>query len=94
MFVSTSGFTRSDARALFERIVNNFPPERARPIWDRWARYEYQFGSLEAAQLLDKRVAEIYPNGASLPHISHLTCPLTLPFLAFCGRRLSREART
>ncbi|KAF7794503.1 hypothetical protein EIP86_005637 [Pleurotus ostreatoroseus] len=56
----------SNARALFERAVNNFTPDRARPIWERWARYEYQFGSLEAAQLLDKRIAESYPNDSSI----------------------------
>ncbi|KAI0092880.1 Suf-domain-containing protein [Irpex rosettiformis] len=52
----------SNSRALFERVVNIFPADRARPIWDRWARYEYQFGSLEAAQSLEKRISEIYPN--------------------------------
>ncbi|KAI0689097.1 hypothetical protein BC835DRAFT_1549432 [Cytidiella melzeri] len=51
----------SNARALFERVVNVFPADRARPIWDRWARYEYQFGSLEASQALEKRIAEVYP---------------------------------
>ena len=56
----------TDARALFERIVASFSPERARPIWERWARYEYQFGSFEAAQLLDKRMAEAYPSGMPL----------------------------
>ncbi|KAI0337339.1 Suf-domain-containing protein [Trametopsis cervina] len=52
----------SNARALFERVVNVFSAERARPLWDRWSRYEYQFGSLEAAQALEKRIAEVYPN--------------------------------
>lgn len=51
----------ANARALFERAVNNFPPEKARPIWDRWARYEYQYGTLEACHLLEKRMAEVYP---------------------------------
>ena len=58
-----TGFLPVDARALFERVVNIFPADRARPIWDRWARYEYQFGSLEASQALEKRIAEVYPNG-------------------------------
>lgn len=40
-----------------------FPPERSRPIWERWARYEYQFGNLQAAQNLEKRMAEAFPNG-------------------------------
>ncbi|KAH8105429.1 hypothetical protein BXZ70DRAFT_920835 [Cristinia sonorae] len=52
----------SNARALFERVVTTFPPERARPLWERWARYEYQFGNLQAAQNLEKRLAEVYPN--------------------------------
>lgn len=53
-----------DARALFERAVNNFPPEKARPVWDRWTRYEYQYGTLEACHLLEKRIGEVYPQGA------------------------------
>ncbi|GJE94378.1 HAT and Suf domain-containing protein [Phanerochaete sordida] len=51
----------ANARALFERAVNNFPAEKARSIWDRWARYEYQYGTLEACHLLEKRMAEVYP---------------------------------
>jgi cleavage stimulation factor subunit 3 len=54
-----------DARALFERVIPTFPPERARPLWERWARYEYQYGDLEAAQKLEKRIAEVYPSGMS-----------------------------
>ncbi|KAI6040984.1 hypothetical protein EDC04DRAFT_2989123 [Pisolithus marmoratus] len=51
----------NNARALFERVITAFSPERARPLWERWARYEYQFGDLEAAQKLEKRIAEVYP---------------------------------
>ncbi|KAH7881852.1 hypothetical protein F5I97DRAFT_1818069 [Phlebopus sp. FC_14] len=51
----------NNARALFERVIPTFSPERARPLWERWARYEYQFGDLEAAQKLEKRIAEVYP---------------------------------
>lgn len=54
----------SDARALFEQTVGTFPPNKARPLWERWARYEYQFGDLEAALKLEKRMAEVYPEGA------------------------------
>jgi cleavage stimulation factor subunit 3 len=50
-----------NARALFERVIGAFPPESARPLWDRWARYEYQYGDLETAQRLEKRIAEVYP---------------------------------
>lgn len=68
-----------DARALFERVVNSFPAEKARPIWDRWARYEYQFGTLEASQLLEKRMAEAYPQGkySDAALVSRLTFAMT-----------------
>lgn len=56
----------SDARALFERVIGTFQPDQARPIWERWARHEYQYGDLAAAQKLEKRMAEVYPNGSSL----------------------------
>ncbi|KAI0352491.1 Suf-domain-containing protein [Trametes cingulata] len=52
----------NNARALFERVIGTFPPEKARPLWDRWARHEYQYGDLAAAQKLEKRMAEVYPN--------------------------------
>ncbi|KAH7916661.1 hypothetical protein BJ138DRAFT_1074533 [Hygrophoropsis aurantiaca] len=52
----------NNARALFERVIPSFTPERARPLWERWARYEYQYGDLEAAQKLEKRIAEVYPS--------------------------------
>ncbi|KAH9928857.1 uncharacterized protein B0H18DRAFT_999082 [Fomitopsis serialis] len=52
----------NNARALFERVIGTFPPEKARPLWERWSRYEYQYGDLEAAHKLEKRMAEAYPN--------------------------------
>jgi len=52
----------SNARAFFERAVSTFRPEKARVLWDRWTRYEYHYGSLQAAQDLEKKIAEIYPN--------------------------------
>lgn len=45
-------------------MIPSFSPDRARPLWERWARYEYQYGDQEAAQKLEKRIAEAYPNGA------------------------------
>ncbi|KAI0333418.1 Suf-domain-containing protein [Cubamyces sp. BRFM 1775] len=52
----------NNARALFERVIGTFAPEKARPLWERWARYEYQYGDLAAAQKLEKRMSEVYPN--------------------------------
>jgi cleavage stimulation factor subunit 3 len=57
----------TDARALFERVIGSFSPEAAGPLWERWARYEYQYKDLEGAQKLKKRMAEVYPQGASIP---------------------------
>lgn len=44
-------------------MVKIVPADRARQIWDKWARYEYQFGTLEAAQSLEQRMSEVYPTG-------------------------------
>ncbi|EPQ59815.1 Suf-domain-containing protein [Gloeophyllum trabeum ATCC 11539] len=52
----------NNARALFERVIGTFPPDKARPLWERWARYVYQYMNLETALNLEKRIAEIYPN--------------------------------
>ncbi|TBU57853.1 Suf-domain-containing protein [Dichomitus squalens] len=52
----------NNARALFERVIGTFSADKARPLWERWARYEYQYGDLAAAQKLEKRMAEVYPN--------------------------------
>ncbi|KAF8632394.1 hypothetical protein AX17_004835 [Amanita inopinata Kibby_2008] len=51
----------NNARALFERVIGTFSPDTARSLWERWARYEYQYGDLEAAQKLEKRMTEAYP---------------------------------
>ncbi|KAF8631737.1 hypothetical protein AX15_002220 [Amanita polypyramis BW_CC] len=56
----------NNARALFERVIGSFSPESARPLWERWARYEYQYGDLEAAQKLEKRMADVYPQDGGL----------------------------
>lgn len=79
-----------DARALFERVVSSFPAEKARPIWDRWARYEYQFGSLEASQLLENRMSGAYPQGMFAEMLAHfhltLGGPIDPPIKRFAER--------
>ncbi|KAJ2911676.1 hypothetical protein MD484_g8738, partial [Candolleomyces efflorescens] len=55
---------KNDARALFERASGTFAPEKARPLWEMWSRYESQYGGdLESTLKLGKRVSETYPNG-------------------------------
>uniref|UniRef100_A0A0W0FHF3 mRNA 3'-end-processing protein RNA14 n=1 Tax=Moniliophthora roreri TaxID=221103 RepID=A0A0W0FHF3_MONRR len=53
---------QNNARALFERVIGTFSPEDARPLWERWVRYDYQYGDLEAVHKIEKRMADIYPN--------------------------------
>ena len=57
----------SDARAVFERTISKIPANKAKPLWDRWARYECQFSDLSAIQKLDARIAEAYPEGVPIP---------------------------
>lgn len=54
----------TNARAAFEKAVSKLSPEVARPLWDRWASYEYQFSDSTAIQKLDARMAELYPESA------------------------------
>lgn len=44
-------------------MIGTFPADKARPLWERWSKYEYQYGDLAAAHKLEKRMAEVYPNG-------------------------------
>ena len=53
----------TDARALFERVIGTFPCEKGRALWERWARYEYQYSDLAAVQRLERRMSEAYPKG-------------------------------
>ncbi|KAJ7786784.1 Suf-domain-containing protein [Mycena olivaceomarginata] len=57
---------REKARALFERVAGTFPPQEAKPIWERWSQSQYQYDELEAALELERRMAEIYPNDAPI----------------------------
>lgn len=57
-----------------------FPPDRARPLWDHWARYEYRFGSLEAVQSLERRISEVYLPGECY----YRRTVITLDLLSVC----------
>ncbi|KAK7450527.1 mRNA 3'-end-processing protein rna14 [Stygiomarasmius scandens] len=52
----------SNARALFERIVSTPSFEQSRSIWECWFKYEYQYGTLDAARNLEKRMMKVFPN--------------------------------
>lgn len=53
----------ADARALFERTVALVEPEKAKPVWDRMAQYEYRYGDYLAAQKIFQRYSEAFPDG-------------------------------
>lgn len=55
-----------DARALFERSVVRIMGDKARPLWDAWARYEYTYGDLSAVHKLEARMSEVFPEDAPL----------------------------
>ncbi|KAF8520032.1 hypothetical protein BU17DRAFT_89425 [Hysterangium stoloniferum] len=56
----------NNARALFERVIGTFTPEKARPLWETWVGYEYNYGDLSAAVKLEKRMSEVYPDDNSM----------------------------
>lgn len=64
----TNTFSHADARAVFERTVAKLPADKARPLWERWADYVYQYGDLTSIQKLDARLSEAYPEGMPVRH--------------------------
>lgn len=46
---------------MFERSVAVIEPAKAKPIWDRMAQYEFQYGDHLAAQKMAQRYADTYP---------------------------------
>ncbi|TIA80085.1 hypothetical protein E3P98_02868 [Wallemia ichthyophaga] len=50
-----------NARALFERIAPGMGAEKARPLWTRWASYEYMYSDLPSALKLEQRLADTFP---------------------------------
>ncbi|KAK8869830.1 hypothetical protein IAR55_000398 [Kwoniella newhampshirensis] len=56
----------NNARALFERSAVKIAPEKSRPLWDTWARYEYTYGDLAAVHKLEARFVEVFPNDSPL----------------------------
>ncbi|KAI5478156.1 mRNA 3'-end-processing protein RNA14 [Pseudohyphozyma bogoriensis] len=52
----------NNARALFERTVALVEPAKAKPIWDRMAQYEYEYGDFLAAQKIFSRYTEAFPD--------------------------------
>ncbi|ORY53977.1 hypothetical protein BCR35DRAFT_310473 [Leucosporidium creatinivorum] len=56
----------NNARALFERTVALVEPEKAKPVWDRMAQYEYQYGDYLAAQKIFQRYSEAFPDASPI----------------------------
>jgi cleavage stimulation factor subunit 3 len=67
----------ADARALFERTVSKLSPQAARPLFDRFYKYECEYGETGAIRKLSKRIADLYPEGIILKPL-HLTAESNL----------------
>ncbi|GAA5902824.1 hypothetical protein JCM8208_006485 [Rhodotorula glutinis] len=61
----------NNARALFERSVSLLGPDQAKPIWDRMAAYEFQYGDHLAAQKMAKRYADAFPDTPATTRFAH-----------------------
>ncbi|CED85090.1 mRNA cleavage and polyadenylation factor I complex, subunit RNA14 [Phaffia rhodozyma] len=59
-----------NARVLFEKSATKFTAEIVRPLWERWAKYEYLFGDLASAQRLDARFLEMFPKDSVTKHFA------------------------
>lgn len=44
---------------LFETLIGTFAPDRARPLWEHWGRYEHQYDDLEITR------KQVFPNSMS-----------------------------
>ncbi|KAJ6615526.1 hypothetical protein B0H10DRAFT_2040864 [Mycena sp. CBHHK59/15] len=72
----------NNARALFERVIGTFTPQQAKPLWERWSRYEYQYGDFEAVLKIERRMAEIYPNDAPIKRFAQRHTYLNIDAIA------------
>ncbi|KAJ7050847.1 Suf-domain-containing protein [Mycena amicta] len=82
----------NNARALFERVINTFTPQQAKPIWERWSRSQYMYDDLTAVLDLERRMAEVYPNDAPIKrfaqrHTYHSIDPIADHDLGFFKTR-------
>ena len=86
----------ADARAVFERTISKVTADEARPLWDRWARYEAQFGDLAAIHKLDARISEAYPEAKSIFRFAerHVYLGLTQMIVKDLGMGVSVRARS
>lgn len=63
-----------DARTLLCEASKTLSSEQARPIWEQWARHQYQYGNLKVALEVEAEMALNYPEGTSA-HCASL-CPV------------------
>ncbi|KAJ7079223.1 hypothetical protein C8R43DRAFT_1143299 [Mycena crocata] len=52
----------NNARALFETVVGTFTPEKAKPIWERWAGFRQHYDAFESILDLEHRIGYLYPD--------------------------------
>jgi len=52
----------NNSRALFERALSILPNDNANEIWDKFTKYENDFGDLAGLLRVEKRILSSYPN--------------------------------
>ncbi|ODO03341.1 hypothetical protein L198_02186 [Cryptococcus wingfieldii CBS 7118] len=87
----------SNARALFGRSITKIAADKARPLYDAWAQYEYMYGDLPAAKKLEESLQEVYPNDAPLKRFAQRWCyngidEIAIRDLGFSQNRTSRAS--
>lgn len=80
----------ADARALFERTVALVEPAKAKPVWDRMAQYEYQYGDFLAAQKIFQRYTEAFPDCTPLSSPLRLARSLKLTYSHLAATPIDR----
>ncbi|KAF7301152.1 CFIA complex component [Mycena indigotica] len=86
----------NNARALFERVINTFTPQQAKPIWERWSRSQYMYDDLKGVLELERRMAEVYQNDAPIKrfaqrHTYHSIDPIADHDLGFSKSRKQNQ---
>lgn len=56
----------SDAAALVSDVGRTLPREEARPIWEQWARHQYQYSDITTVLELERMISEVYPEGEGM----------------------------
>ncbi|ORX52497.1 hypothetical protein BCR36DRAFT_30218 [Piromyces finnis] len=78
----------NNSRALFERALSILPNDNANEIWDKFTKYENDFGDLAGLLRVEKRILSSYPHRretkAALVHLANRYQYLDINVIAKC----------